>query len=816
MKRIFVFLIVFAICLSKSFASENNFPISIILTTQNQVDNFSLNYPGVTHIDGNLYIGEYDECKCTDIVNLNGLNYIKSIGGNLNIHNTFIADLNGLDNLTSIKGFLSITSNDGLLNLNGLNNLESVSSILLGYDNYALYDIRSLIKIHYVSGDIAIFCDQIYNLAGLTNIDSIGGSLSLKIGELANIDSLANLKSIGGNLILDSNTQLLAVDGFENLSRIKGNLFINNNYRLKNLNGLSNLLSIDGYIYINQNSNLSDIYGIANIAPENIHFNNDNDPPLKDITITYNQALPFCAVQSICQALAVFGASYLIEGNATGCLESALSCVDVICTQVKEPKNDQHGVLVNTPIEWEASPNATGYLIAIGTTSGGSDLLDSLNVGNSLIYYPQNMLPCNSQIFVRIIPYKNNQRGNSCSESVFFTEKVEPVVSADTTVCPGIPVKLYASGGVSYQWTPSIGLDNPIISNPIATVYTATTYKVNVINERGCSGSSELTINLHSKPTTSMSSIHESGNDFNNGMASANPLSGTPPFSYVWNNGRTSKTIMYLNPGEYYVTVTDGNQCNTVDSVKIDKFICPELNIRADVFNSTCFNSCNGFINIYKVDNAVYPLIYNWSDGYYTSSKNSLNVGDYSVTITDSKNCGIVETFTIAEPEEMLIVIDSLHNMTGNSDGYIKIGGVNPNLKASWYGPKDFVSDKMEIKDLAAGCYNLTVTDTISHCFVDSTICISDLGSLQNVYKETGVVLYPNPASGYLNLDFKNLDHLPGQIIIKDMAGEDIIRQKIEIKQNIHHLDISKLNLGLYFVEILFEKDIEVFKIIVK
>lgn len=815
MKIIFVFLVVVSSFQSRIFASENNFPFSIILTTQNQVDNFALNYPGVNHIDGNLYIGEFDDCECTDIVNLNGLINIKSIDGNLNIHNTFITDLNGLNNLTSINGYISISSNDGLLNLNGLNNLESVSSILVGYDNYSLYDIKSLNKIHYVPGDIAIFCDQIFNIAGLTNIDSIGGSLTLKIGELTNIDSLANLKSIGGDLILDRNTQLLEINGLINLRSINGNLYINNNYRLKNLNGLSNLNSINGYIYISQNSNLTDIYGIANIAPDNIHFNNDNDPPLKDITITDNQALPFCAVQSICQALAIYGASYLIEGNATGCLESALSCVDVICTQVKEPKNDQHGVLVNAPIEWEASPNATGYLIAAGTTPGNSEIIDSLNIGNTLIYYPQNLLPCNSQIYVRIIPYKNNQVGNSCSESVFYTENVEPVISADTSVCRGIPVNLHASGGVKFQWVPSEGLNNADIANPVATAFTPITYTVNVINERGCSGTAQISISLNPNPATSMSSKGESGNDFNNGMATANPLSGQQPFSYLWSNGKTSKTIMYLNPGEYFVTVTDGNHCNTVDSVKIDEFICPELNITADVFNSTCFNSCNGYINVYKVDNAVYPVTYNWSDGTKNSSKNSLSAGDYTVTITDSKNCSTAQSFTIYEPAEMIIIIDSLHNMTGNNDGYIKISSNHPDIEVFWNGPKDFVSDKLEIKDLEAGCYNLTLTDTISHCFIVSTFCISDLTFLQDIYNQAEVVLFPNPANQFINLDFNNLDHLPDQIIIKDNSGNEIMRQNLELRQNIHQLDISKIGSGIYFVQLLSENYSKVFKIVI-
>ncbi len=51
-------------------------------------------------------------------------------------------------------------------------------------------------------------------------------------------------------------------------------------------------------------------------------------------------------------------------------------------------------------------------------------------------------------------------------------------VSADQTICPGIPITLTASGATNYTWSPANNLSSTIISNPVASPLTTTTYTV--------------------------------------------------------------------------------------------------------------------------------------------------------------------------------------------------------------------------------------------------------------------------------------------------------------------------------------------------
>ena len=109
-------------------------PEGITFTTQAQIDSFQINYPECSKIYGNVTIAG------SDITNLNGLNILTYIGGDLRFHNNDeLTSLEGLDNVTSIGGGLYIFDNDGITNLIGLDNIDATSiDSLFIYDNLSL------------------------------------------------------------------------------------------------------------------------------------------------------------------------------------------------------------------------------------------------------------------------------------------------------------------------------------------------------------------------------------------------------------------------------------------------------------------------------------------------------------------------------------------------------------------------------------------------------------------------------------------------------------------------------------------------------
>ncbi|WP_350286941.1 gliding motility-associated C-terminal domain-containing protein [uncultured Croceitalea sp.] len=71
-----------------------------------------------------------------------------------------------------------------------------------------------------------------------------------------------------------------------------------------------------------------------------------------------------------------------------------------------------------------------------------------------------------------------------------------PIAGANQTFCSGGSVQLDASlsNGISYSWTPSTGLNNPNIANPIAAPASTTTYTVSVDYGGGCIKQDQVTL----------------------------------------------------------------------------------------------------------------------------------------------------------------------------------------------------------------------------------------------------------------------------------------------------------------------------------
>lgn len=85
------------------------------------------------------------------------------------------------------------------------------------------------------------------------------------------------------------------------------------------------------------------------------------------------------------------------------------------------------------------------------------------------------------------------------SDTVIVT--VIPPVPAfagrDTTIVINQPLQLNASGGAIYSWTPSTGMDNPGIANPVVTLgeqYDSISYRVLVSTPEGCSATDDIKV----------------------------------------------------------------------------------------------------------------------------------------------------------------------------------------------------------------------------------------------------------------------------------------------------------------------------------
>ncbi len=682
------------------------------------------------------------------IVNLTGLENLSVLKGNLYVkNNPALTSLTGLSSLTYLNGLTEIKNNDALVNMSGLDNITEIdlfyvtdnasleNFVGLGnltifhneffiVDNASLEDFTGLSNLEEIQWSFIVGNnDNLINFSGLNSLNNLSTVFIVNNNDaLSNFTGLENLNSIGNEVTVSDNASLSNFQGLNSLTSIGEKLDIINNVNMSNLNGLEALQTIGGRLKIEGNSNILNITGIRNIDPNSIEANEVG----ADLIIKDNILLSECEVSSVCDFLDIPGKTTDISNNKVGCNSEAEienACDGPDCTNLTDPVDGATDVDITTDLSWSSVVSAIGYKLTVGTTSGGTDILDHQDVGNVLTYDPGDF-PCGSDIFVTITPYSYASDAIDCAEESFTTHGVNANAGTDKTICSSNSVMLQASGGTTYSWTPTTGLSDPNISNPIATPSVTTIYTVEVSDDSSCSDTDDVTVTVNPTPLPGASSTDETAYQANDGTATSNPSSGTPPFSFQWSNGQNTQTIVDLSPGNYTVTVTDDNGCTKEETVTVDEFICPDLTIESIQTNSSCFGQCDGEIEITGMTNGIAPFTYQWSTGDNTASIDNLCIGNYSVTVTDAKNCSESKSFTITQPTELFsnasATAETANDANDGTATANPTGGTVP-YNYSWSNG----GNTQTIDNLSPGNYTVTVTDD-NGCTKEETITVDE------------------------------------------------------------------------------------------
>ena len=260
-------------------SSQSCLPEGITFTTQSQIDSFQLNYPNCTEIEG--FVRIIDD----NIFDLNSLNVLTSVGGDLVVSETILTSLSGLYNISIVEGSVWIHANDSLPNLDGLNSLSYIGgSLKVKYNNSPLLSLDGLDNLASIGEDLDIYDNYLQSLNGLDSVETIGGSLIVThTDELTNFQGLGNVSTIGGSVIIDMNYELINFSGLNNLNTIANWLVVENNSSLTNFDGLESLSSIGGNVYIEHNDLMISLSGLENLGYVGGDFEIKNIPSLHSL-----------------------------------------------------------------------------------------------------------------------------------------------------------------------------------------------------------------------------------------------------------------------------------------------------------------------------------------------------------------------------------------------------------------------------------------------------------------------------------------------------------------------------------------------------
>ncbi|MCW4470882.1 T9SS type A sorting domain-containing protein [Flavobacterium sp. MFBS3-15] len=309
-------------------------------TTQAQVDNFIIQYPNCTEVDGDI-----------------------GISGNN------ITNLEGLSNLVSISGALEIRNTGNLASLNGLENLVSVGTDLIIRSNASLTDIEGLSSLTTVGGEFTVrSCAALLSLHGIENLESVGLALIIRdCGLLTNLDALSGVTFVGETLEIVGNALLVSVSGLSNVATIVG--------------------GEEGAVVIEENEILATLEG----------FGNADTTITGGLFIGLNNLLAFCSVPSICNYLdnPPAGASVDIGLNITGCnsVAEVQAACGVMSAEYFDAGRIAFRVLQNPVQETLAIHNAIAGEGTIEVYDAMSKKVLSGKMKNGLNYYTLNAGP---------------------------------------------------------------------------------------------------------------------------------------------------------------------------------------------------------------------------------------------------------------------------------------------------------------------------------------------------------------------------------------------------------------------------------------
>jgi hypothetical protein len=166
--------------------------------------------------------------------------------------------------------------------------------------------------------------------------------------------------------------------------------------------------------------------------------------------------------------------------------------------------------------------------------------------------------------------YTFTPTAGQCASTATMTVTINPqTVPTFTQVgpfCSGTSFTLptTSNNGITGTWS-------PVINNTSTTTYTFTP----TVGQ--CAQSTTITITISPQVTATVTGTNPTCDNACDGTATTTPLTGTPPYTYVWTPSGGTQTITNLCEGTYNVTITDSFGCQTTGSVTLTDPVAPVL-----------------------------------------------------------------------------------------------------------------------------------------------------------------------------------------------------------------------------------------------
>jgi len=276
---------------------------------------------------------------------------------------------------------------------------------------------------------------------------------------------------------------------------------------------------------------------------------------------------------------------------------------------------------------------------------------------------------------------------DSLTQSVTINA-INPVLTANQSICPNESATLVASGATNYIWKE---LDNPngnIVNNNLSTLSTyttsalttETTYRV-IFDNGDCIDSLETTLSIF------IPAVLNAGNDETICEGELQTLTAQNGFTnYNWTNLQNGATFMgqsiMVSPSitsQFALQANDANSCLVMDTLEV--FVNPNPVADFTIMGSCGLNAID-FTNTSTIPSGIITT-YNWDfgDGVGTSTDENpsytyTNAGTYEVklVITSDQNCrdSLLQTINVGN---LPITVSADQNICPNESATLVASG---------------------------------------------------------------------------------------------------------------------------------------------
>lgn len=316
--------------------------------------------------------------------------------------------------------------------------------------------------------------------------------------------------------------------------------------------------------FSNGNNNFVSAYNYTPTNTNESEYFVGNDPK------TWNISLDYCSDHTNSN-----GKMLLVNGSPT-------SGTEVWSQTVSIKTNTDYAFSAWVQAIW--APNPANLQLFVNGIPIGAPFTAGLPPCNWSQFYSVWNSGANTSATLSIVDLNTSIAGNdfaiddiSFSELIPVTDSIsitvkQPYIKAneDTTICAGSRVQLYVEQGAFFTWSPSTGLTQTQVPNPIATPSSTTPYTVVGIDPSGCLARDTVLITVIPSPVVNATA------DTTICKGETVQLTASGGEIYEWTPATALNNSQISNPVSssttniaYRVKVTGANACTTEDTVNI-------------------------------------------------------------------------------------------------------------------------------------------------------------------------------------------------------------------------------------------------------